>query len=241
MGSLNAINIRTPLQGEWILVVAHISKNYFRSDQEETTPDGTLDKLKLQNVGTIVAISTAVSFVMYTFLAGGLHWYYHVQRRDKNDAIGNKMFFLISCAINLGSRYTSLYYKISDRSLLHFIVSIPLVFLFNECAGYYSHRMFHIPVLYKTIHKWHHRYHQPTPLAATAMHPLEFLTYQAYYAAPAFIFPVHVGVYITVLLYNYYYGIIDHSGINMEALWPWQPPSIYHDNHHNELAAIAII
>lgn len=89
--------------------------------------------------------------------------------------------------------YTSLYYNISDRSLLYFIVSIPLVFLFNECAGYYSHRMFHIPVLYKTIHKWHHRYHQPTPLAATAMHPLEFLTYQTYYAAPAFIFPVHVG------------------------------------------------
>jgi hypothetical protein len=43
------------------------------------------------------------------------------------------------------------------------------------------------------------------------------------------------AVYIPMLLYVYYYGMMDHSGIKMDALWPWQPPSIFHDNHHKYL------
>lgn len=37
-----------------------------------------------------------------------------------------------------------------------------------------------------------------------------------------------------LLMYIYYHGIIDHSGINFKAYWwqPWQPHCIFHDNHH---------
>lgn len=41
-----------------------------------------------------------------------------------------------------------------------------------------------------------------------------------------------LGSFIGVLLYQYYYGMIDHSGVMLESIWPWQPPSIFHDNHH---------
>jgi hypothetical protein len=48
------------------------------------------------------------------------------------------------------------------------------------------------------------------------------------------------AVYIPMLLYVYYYGMMDHSGIKMDALWPWQPPSIFHDNHHKYVINIYI-
>lgn len=37
-----------------------------------------------------------------------------------------------------------------------------------------------------------------------------------------------------ILIYTYYHGIIDHSGITFKAQWwqPWQPDAIFHDNHH---------
>ena len=37
-----------------------------------------------------------------------------------------------------------------------------------------------------------------------------------------------------MLLYIYYHGIIDHSGITFKRKWwqPWQPDCIFHDNHH---------
>ena len=69
-----------------------------------------------------------------------------------------------------------------------------------------------------------------------------------------------VGVYIFYILYIYYHGIVDHSGINFKVIWiyyqlnhhhhnyhyhrkhdhhcqalwfqPWQPDCIFHDNHH---------
>ena len=42
----------------------------------------------------------------------------------------------------------------------------------------------------------------------------------------------HSVVYVVILLYGYYYGMMDHSGIKMGAVWPWQPSSMFHDDHH---------
>ncbi|CAH2208054.1 jg6592, partial [Pararge aegeria aegeria] len=40
--------------------------------------------------------------------------------------------------------------------------------------------------------------------------------------------------FYAVALYNYYHGIIDHSGINFKGQWwqPWQPDAQFHDEHH---------
>jgi lathosterol oxidase len=64
------------------------------------------------------------------------------------------------------------------------------------------------------------------------MHPVEFLTYQTIFIAPAFLVPMHVGAYYALLVYVFYYNVCDHSGIKHRALVPWQPPSQFHDDHH---------
>ena len=37
-----------------------------------------------------------------------------------------------------------------------------------------------------------------------------------------------------ILIYTYYHGILDHSGIAFKRQWwqPWQPDAMFHDNHH---------
>jgi lathosterol oxidase len=37
---------------------------------------------------------------------------------------------------------------------------------------------------------------------------------------------------IGVLTYILVFNIIDHSGVRLESRWPWQGPSLYHDDHH---------
>jgi len=44
-----------------------------------------------------------------------------------------------------------------------------------EIWFYVTHRLLHIPYLYKTIHKVHHRFQQPCAMAAVYAHPLEFM------------------------------------------------------------------
>lgn len=96
------------------------------------------------------------------------------------------------------------------------------------------HRIYHTPFLYKHFHKLHHKYKQPTAFSVTAIHPVESLSIQVVYLVPLYTIPVHWALYYGIMMYVYYHGIIDHSGVNFKAFWwqPWQPDAIFHDNHH---------
>ncbi|XP_048728398.2 uncharacterized protein LOC125646238 [Ostrea edulis] len=223
-----------------------------------TGPSPTLlESLKLQNIHWFVLLAVSTSFIMYYGLAFGWHYYYYVNRQhlakewkcqpDKfltpenerheillgslNMMIGSVASGVIACFIMNGGS-SKMYYNVSERGWGYFIFSLVAFFVYNETMAYYLHRLFHNPWLYRNIHKMHHRYHQPTAWSAVAMHPAEFLMYQGYLAATPFLVPIHAFPFLFVLLYSYYYGLCDHSGINMEAIWPWQPHSRFHDNHH---------
>src|SRR5437762_220448 len=81
------------------------------------------------------------------------------------------------------------------------------------------------------VHRWHHRNTTPTAFTSVAMHPLEFLTYQAITLAPLFVLPVHVGGAIAVLLYHNLVALVDHSGVKLRSWLPFQPPPQFHDDH----------
>ncbi|XP_070545271.1 uncharacterized protein [Ptychodera flava] len=211
----------------------------------------------MEGVYFYVGISLVISFLTYYGMAWGLQYYYYIARRDRshewkcqpgkfltkenerheillgsiNMAFGATVSGILACYIVNGG-YTTLYYKVSDYGLAYFCFSIPAVFMFVDAVSFYFHMGFHHPIWYKRIHKTHHRYKQPTAFSATAMNPIEFFLLQAAIVIPLFTVPVHPGVFIGILMYTYYYGMIDHSGIKMEALWPWQPSSMFHDNHH---------
>lgn len=76
------------------------------------------------------------------------------------------------------------------------------------------------------------RYHSPTAYSVVAMSPFELLFYDSLFMTPLFLFPVHGLVYVAVLVYVYYFGLMDHSGIKMESWFPWQPNTMFHDDHH---------
>lgn len=220
-------------------------------------PQSLLESHHLQNVHWFVLMAVSTSFIMYYGMAYGWHYYYYVNRRhlakewkcqpDKfltpenerheillgsmNMLIGSTASGVIACYIMNGG-HSKMYYSVPERGWAYFLFSLVAFFVYNETMAYYLHRLFHYPWLYKKIHKMHHRYHQPTAWSAVAMHPLEFIMYQGYLAATPFLVPIHAFPFLFVLLYSYYYGLCDHSGIKMGAIWPWQPHSYFHDNHH---------
>lgn len=135
----------------------------------------------------------------------------------------------------------------------------PLQFFPQDYAAYLTHRLYHYPFLYRTFHKMHHKYKQPTAFSVTAIHPVELIHMELVLASPIIFLPVHWSkshfwkskfmlmetiqiiiflgwkvLFYGIMLYTYYHGIIDHSGIAFKAQWwqPWQPDAIFHDNHH---------
>ncbi|XP_077999696.1 uncharacterized protein LOC144452472 [Glandiceps talaboti] len=228
------------------------------TQQDKNIPTDSLPEPSLMaDVHIYIIMAILISYVTYFGLGGYLQWYYYIKRRDRphewkcqpekfltpenerheimmgsiNMTLGATVSGIIACYImNGGSCY--LYYMMSEYGWGYFGLSILLMFAFVEAFSFYSHKGFHTKWWYKRIHKHHHRYHQPTAFSSTAMHPAEFFTLQAALVMPIFCIPLHPAVYIGIVMYSYYYGMIDHSGIMMDALWPWQPPSSFHDQHH---------
>ena len=65
-----------------------------------------------------------------------------------------------------------------------------------------------------------------------ALHPAELLAQQAVTLAPMLIIPVHAVSVAGVLLYILVFNVVDHSGVRLVSVLPWQPPSQFHDDHH---------
>lgn len=219
--------------------------------------DFSLEQLRLQGLPFFMLMNLTVSFTIYFGICGFLQWYFYIRQHHQpetwkcqpkkflepdverheiiwgsiNVALGALVFGTIACYTNNGG-YTTLYFRPGERGWIYLISSSILMWFYADASAYYGHRFFHCPFLYRTFHKWHHYYKQPTAFSATSFHPLEFIFYQSLLLLPSFIMPLHVVGYVGVLLYVYYYGLIDHSGIKMDGLWPWQPDTTFHDNHH---------
>jgi len=208
---------------------------------------------------SILIPATIVSYVMYFGIGGFLHWYYYVRQRDhpetwkcqpekwlspeleRHEIMVGSISLVFGSMVSAGlatyilnGGWSTIYYDASQYGYLYLILQVPLCFIWQDYLTYWHHRIYHTPWLYKNFHKLHHTYKQPTAFSVTAIHPFEFLHMQCVMVSPIFIFPVYWLTFCIGLMYIYYHGIIDHSGINFMRYWwqPWQPDCIFHDNHH---------
>jgi lathosterol oxidase len=69
--------------------------------------------------------------------------------------------------------YSLLYLDVQDYGWWYMIFQFPLFLVFTDCLIYWIHRGLHHPLVYKTLHKPHHRWIVPTPFASHAFHPLD--------------------------------------------------------------------
>ncbi|XP_045534949.1 delta(7)-sterol 5(6)-desaturase erg32 isoform X1 [Papilio machaon] len=219
----------------------------------------TSQNLKMENFGIIFIFAHVVSFSVYFLLGGFLHWYFYMQRKhlahewkiqptkwlspelERHEIMVGTFSLLVTGSFSAflacyiyNENPSTVYYQFDEYGWLWFFLQFPVIFIYMDYTTYILHRLYHTPWLYKHFHKLHHKYKQPTAFSVTAIHPFEIMHVQLTSCLPLFIFPVHWMPFYLVALYNYYHGIIDHSGINFKSQWwqPWQPDAEFHDQHH---------
>ena len=126
-----------------------------------------------------------------------------------------------------------------DFSYMEISVDIVLVLLMSEVLFYGMHRIFHIPFLYKHIHKHHHKYKEPFALINHYLHPVETVLFFIPPVLPGIILNTHiVTMWITAIMMNWN-GIFIHSGYDIRMFWLSKdkkkiilPGILEHDLHH---------
>ena len=136
-----------------------------------------------------------------------------------------------ACYILRGG-WSQLYFEPGKYGLIYLPVSFVLGFLLIDAGLYYSHRLLHQRLLFRHIHRWHHRYVAPVVFTYTAVHPVELIILELTVFLTAFILPMHVGVYLALLAYTSLVGILDHVGARIELRLPLHGTTRFHDDHH---------
>ena len=113
--------------------------------------------------------------------------------------------------------------------------------LLDDLGFIFTHRILHIPILYKHIHKVHHTYNQTIGITSEYAHPIEFLFGNVlpvtlpYNLLGKNIHFFTVLLWATTKLWN---TTLTHSGYTFSwspADWiPFKCDSEYHDYHHNK-------
>lgn len=208
--------------------------------------------------GIYVAVSALGGLAVLWLVGGYYHLRYYVLRRDEPDTWKcqpsrslrpgqqRQALLLSSGNLTLGGVVTGsiayavaehglplpVYFEVAERGWIYTIGSTLLYFLLVDALAYYAHRALHHKALFRAVHRHHHKFLAPTPFVVTAMHPLEFLFFQTVTFLPLLVLPMHPAGIAAVLLYVFAFNIIDHSGVRLSSMWPWQGPSTYHDDHH---------
>lgn len=142
----------------------------------------------------------------------------------------------IACS-QAGNTQVYVHSKIQDLGYLAF--SYVLVLWLQDTFFYFSHRLFHLPLLFKWIHQGHHQSRPPTPWTFFALGPLEAALQISFLLGITFIIPLHIGVLIAILLTMSIWAMGNHLGFQVvpyskvsRYFCRWCIGSAHHLVHH---------
>ncbi|KAI8065437.1 hypothetical protein BC940DRAFT_304080 [Gongronella butleri] len=95
---------------------------------------------------------------------------------------------------------------------IYAIASLPAFLFFTDMGIYWIHRFLHHPLLYKPLHKLHHKWIVPTPFASHAFHPLDGYLQSVPYHLYAYLVPMYKWSYIFMFVFVNVWTVLIHDG-----------------------------
>jgi lathosterol oxidase len=127
------------------------------------------------------------------------------------------MPFMAICTAPLMCLEVRGYSKLYDTTdegpgLWYNFLQFPIFLLFTDFCIYWIHRYLHHPLIYKHLHKPHHKWIMPTPFASHAFHPLDGFSQSLPYHIFPFLFPLQKLAYVALFIFVNFWSILIHDG-----------------------------
>ncbi|KAH7879987.1 fatty acid hydroxylase [Lentinula edodes] len=96
-------------------------------------------------------------------------------------------------------------------SAVYMVFSAVWFLVFTDSCIYWIHRLLHHPLLYKPLHKLHHKWIIPTPFASHAFHPVDGYLQSVPYHLYAVLFPIHRLLFLGLFVAVNFWSIFIHD------------------------------
>eukprot|EP00514_Thraustochytrium_sp_LLF1b_P008737 CAMPEP_0184555600 /NCGR_PEP_ID=MMETSP0199_2-20130426/37867_1 /TAXON_ID=1112570 /ORGANISM="Thraustochytrium sp., Strain LLF1b" /LENGTH=272 /DNA_ID=CAMNT_0026951967 /DNA_START=8 /DNA_END=826 /DNA_ORIENTATION=+ len=130
--------------------------------------------------------------------------------------------------------HSKLYDRLDEHTLSYTLFSLACYLMFNDCLIYFIHRALHHPLLYKRIHKEHHKWIIPTPFASHAMTPLDGVMQSLPYMWFPYLMPLNKWIHLTSFVAVNFWTVFIHSFVKDVPKWlePILNGAAHHTDHH---------
>ncbi|KAF1822625.1 ERG3, C-5 sterol desaturase [Dissoconium aciculare CBS 342.82] len=91
-------------------------------------------------------------------------------------------------------------------------LQFPLFLMFTDFGIYWIHRGLHHPIIYRHLHKPHHKWIMPTPYASIAFHPLDGYAQSVPYHVFPFLMPLNKFAYLALFTFIQIWTVMIHDG-----------------------------
>lgn len=109
--------------------------------------------------------------------------------------------------------YAKLYDTVAEEPFPYYsIIQFPFFICFTDFFIYWIHRGLHHPLVYRTLHKPHHKWIMPSPFASHAFHPLDGWSQSVPYHVFPFIFPLQKWAYVFLFGFINLWTVFIHDG-----------------------------
>ena len=170
------------------------------------------------------------------------------QRQDYRREIGYSVatvliFALMGAAVFSDALrpHTRIYLDPHQHGWPFLFLSVGLMVLMHDAYFYWTHRLMHTRLLYRTFHAVHHRSTNPTPWAAFSFHPLEAVVEAGIIFPIVFLIPSHPLALFLFMGCMTLFNVLGHVGYEFFPRWftrhplgRWLNTSTSHNLHHRD-------
>jgi Delta7-sterol 5-desaturase len=131
------------------------------------------------------------------------------------------------------------YTKAASFGWAYWLLSLVLIVVAHDAYFYWTHRWMHGRVLFRRMHRVHHRSVAPTQWAAYSFSFGEAFVHAVFLPLYLLVVPTHVGVIVVWTLHQVLRNAFGHCGVEpepvrwLEGWWGrWLTTTLHHDLHH---------
>ena len=110
-----------------------------------------------------------------------------------------------------------------------------------DLAMYVTHRLAHLPWIYRLVHATHHKYDRPRPLDLFVLSPLEVLGFGGLWLAILWVYSASWLGIVVYLTLNLAFGLVGHLGVEpfprswaSHRVLKYLGTSTFHAGHHQD-------